>query len=294
MKAAVQSRRWLANLTPGSVASGLTLERNRRVQFRDRVVFVTGACGGIGRALCSLLGREGAILGLLDRDGAGLERQQQELQGFKVRCATAVADVRSREQTHAAIASLAAELGPADILVAAAGICGISLVDDLRVEQLEEIIQINFLGTVYALEAVLPEMLRRGRGQIVGLASMTAIIAIPFESAYGASKAALKSYLESLRPALRRRGVLVTTVFPGFVQTPLLTNLLAKTGAAAPPGVVPVEVAVRKIANAIRRGSRVTLFPLSTAILTRCARCLPAFLYDWVMTRLARRVPLPY
>ncbi len=160
------------------------------MQFRDQVVFVTGASGGIGRALCSLLGREGAILGLLDRDGAGLERQQQELESFKVRCATAVVDVRSREQTHAAVAALAAQLGPADILVAAAGICGISLVDDLRVEQLEDIIQINFLGTVYALEAVLPDMLRRGRGQIVGIASMTAIIAIPFESAYGASKAA--------------------------------------------------------------------------------------------------------
>ncbi len=106
----------------------------------------------------------------------------------------------------------------------------------------------------------------------------------------------MKSYLESLRPALRRRGVLVTTVFPGFVQTPLLANVLAKTGAASPPGVMPVEAAVRKIATAIRRGSRVAIFPLgSTAVLVRCARCLPAFLYDWVMTRLRQRVQLlPY
>lgn len=264
------------------------------MQFRDRVVFVTGASGGIGRALCSLLGREGAILGLLDRDAAGLEQQKQELETYKVRCATAVVDVRSRQQVQDAVAALKAQLGAADILVAAAGICGISTVDDLRVEQVEEIIQINFLGTVYALEAVLPDMLRRGSGQIVGLASMTAIIAIPFESAYGASKAAVRFYLESLRPALRRRGVLVTTVYPGFVQTPLLTNVLAKTGAATPPGVMPAEVAVRKIAAAIRRGSRVSIFPLGLAILVRCARCLPAFLYDRIMTRIARRMHLPY
>jgi short-subunit dehydrogenase len=264
------------------------------VEIRDRVVFVTGASGGIGRALCAQLGREGAILGLLDRDGAGLERQQQELKDGGVRCATAVVDVRSRQQTHAAIASLTTELGPADILVLAAGICGISLVDDLRVEQLEEIVQVNFLGAVYALEAVLPDMLRRGSGQIVGMCSMTSIIAIPFESAYGASKSALKSYLESLRPTLRRRGVLVTMVFPGFVQTPLLANLLVKTGATTPPGVMPAEAAVRKIVTAIRRGSRISIFPLSTAILVRCARCLPAFLYDRVMTRLARRTQLPY
>jgi short-subunit dehydrogenase len=264
------------------------------VQLRDRVVFVTGASGGIGRALCSLLGREGAILGLLDRDAAGLERQKQELEAYKVRCATAVVDVRSRQQVHEAVAALKAQLGPADILVAAAGICGISLVDDLRVEQLEEIIQINFLGSVYAIEAVLPAMLQRGSGQIVGMASMTAIIGIPFESAYGASKAALRSYLESLRPALRRRGVLVTTVFPGFVQTPLLANVLTKTGAATPPGVMPAEVAVLKIAAAIRRGSRIAIFPLGLGLLVRGARLLPAFLFDWIMTRVARRIPLPY
>ena len=264
------------------------------MQFRDRVVFVTGASGGMGRALCSLLGREGAILGLLDRNEAGLQKQQEELESFKVRCASAVVDVRSRDNMRSAVAALAEKLGPADILIAAAGICGISFVDDLRVEQVEEIIQINFLGTVYALEAVLPEMLKRGSGQIVGIASMTAIIAIPFESAYGASKAAVRSYLESLRPSLRRRGVKVTTVYPGFVQTPLLTNLLAKTGAASPPGVVQVDVAARKIVAAIRKGSRESYFPFSTTMLVRIARCLPAFLYDRVMTRVAKRIPLPY
>lgn len=264
------------------------------MQFRDRVVFVTGASGGIGRALCSLLGREGAILGLLDRNEAGLLQQQAELESFKIRCATAVVDVRSRDSMKAAVASLAGQLGPADILVTAAGICGISFVDDLRVELVEEIIQINFLGTVYAIEAVLPEMLKRGSGQIVGIASMTAIIAIPFESAYGASKAAVRFYLESLRPSLRRRGVQATTVYPGFVQTPLLSNLLAKTGAKSPPGVVAAEAAARKIATAIRRGSREAFFPFGLAMLVRIARCLPAFLYDRVMTRVAKRIPLPY
>ena len=103
------------------------------------------------------------------------------------------------------------------------------------ISKLEEIIQVDFFGTIYAIEAVLPEMLSRASGQIVGIASLAAVRAIPFESAYCASKAALAIYLESLRPPLRRRGVRVTTIFPGFVRTPLLQNLLAESGASPPP-----------------------------------------------------------
>jgi short-subunit dehydrogenase len=264
------------------------------MQFHDRVALVTGAASGIGRALCVRMGRAGATLGLVDRDGPGLERLTAELEAAGVRCAGAVADVRSRDQVRAAVDSLATRLGPVDILVASAGVSGVAVVDDLMVSQLEEMVQVNFLGVVYAIEAVLPAMLQRRRGQLVGIASLAAFRALPFEGAYCASKAALASYLEGLRPALRRRGVAVTTVFPGFVRTPLLDGLLATTGAAAPPGTMGVEAAAGKITAAIRRGHRVCCFPWTTSWLVYGARWLPPAVYDWVMTHLAARVPLPY
>ncbi len=261
--------------------------------LKNRLVFVTGAAGGIGRALCFRLGREGACTGLIDRNGPAVERLRKELADAGVRSAAAVADVRDRDETHAAVGRLSAELGPPDILVAGAGLCGFAHVDDLRVAQLEEMLRVNFLGAVYAIEAVLPGMLRRASGQVVGIASLAAVRGVPFEGAYSASKAALAAYLESLRPTLRRRGVRVTTVLPGFVRTPLLEGLLAASGAREPPVVVGAEFAAERIAAAIRRGSRVAAFPWTTSLLVHGSRWLPAFVYDWMMSRWTARFLCP-
>jgi len=273
-----------------------TAKPNRVIPMHanSQVVVVTGAASGIGRAVCQEMGRSGFALGLLDRNAPALAEFEQELKSAGIPCATAVADVRSREQTREALAALSLQLGPIDILIASAGICGISVVDDLKVPKVEEMIQVNFLGVVYSIEAVLPEMLKRQRGHIVGISSLAAIRAIPFESGYCASKAAVAAYLESLRPALRGRGITMTTVYPGFVRTPLLDHLLTASGAGVPPGVVEVETAARKIAKAIRRRARVCCFPRSTSWLAHGSRLLPAAVYDWIMTRIASRVPQPY
>ena len=88
------------------------------MQFRDRVVLVTGAAGGIGRPLCLLAGREGAKLALVDRNGTALEQLRLELKSAGIRCSSATADVRSRDEVRAAVDQLKVELGPTDILVA--------------------------------------------------------------------------------------------------------------------------------------------------------------------------------
>jgi len=264
------------------------------MRFKNRVVLVTGAASGMGRALCELMGAAGAALALVDRNENGLKSLEHFLLQRGVRCASAVADVRSRTQVRAAVEHLVNRVGPVDILFASAGICGLSGVDDLKVEKLEEIVQVNFLGVVYAIEAVLPAMLRRKTGHLVGISSLAAFRGLPFESAYCASKAALASYLGSIRPPLRRRGIIVTTIFPGFVETPLLADLVATGGNHAFRGAVDVGVAARKIVAAVARRRRVCFFPLMTACLTRAAQLLPPRAYDLVMTRLAARIQLPY
>jgi short-subunit dehydrogenase len=264
------------------------------MNFRDRVVLVTGAAGGIGSALCRQLGNAGARLAMVDRNEAGLEQLGLELETAGVRTALAVADVRKREEVRSVVALLTARLGPVDVLIACAGVCGFEVVDDLNVSQLENTLQINLLGVVYAIDAVLPSMLQRRSGRIVGIASLAAVRAIPFEPAYCASKAGLVSYLEGLRPALRRRGVLVTTILPGFVQTPLLDGLMAAGQAKAPTGVIDADTCAGQIIAAVRRGKRVASFPWGPAWLVSLARLLPPWIYDRIMTRLAARIELPY
>jgi short-subunit dehydrogenase len=259
----------------------------------DQVVLVTGAAGGIGRALCLNLGRHGARLALVDKDAAALQQLQEALQRDDIRCASANADVASRDQVRAAIQSLERELGAADILITAAGICGVSVVEDLRVPQLEEMLKVNFLGMVFAIDAVLPGMISRRQGHIVGISSLAAVCPLPFESAYCASKSAVATYLHTLRAPLRRRGIGLTVVYPGFVRTPLLDGVVAETATSLPPGTIGADEAAEKICAAIRRRARVACFPWHTHWLARCASLLPPAMQDWVMTRIAASLGLP-
>lgn len=251
------------------------------------VAVVTGAASGMGRALSRELGRAGVRLGLLDRDAEGLATLQQELQAAGVRSATAVADVREREAVRAAIEHLSEQLGPVELLVACAGITGATLVDDLAVEETERILRVNVLGVAYAIEAVLPGMLERRRGHLVALASLAGCRGMPFSAAYSASKAALATYLESLRPALRKRGVRVTTVLPGFVRTPLMERAPVRP----PLPMMDPDEAARHIMKAIRRRCRVYAFPWSTRVVVGLLGWLPPGLFDWCMARGAARVP---
>ena len=254
--------------------------------LRDKIAVVTGAASGMGRALCRELANEGVRLGLLDRDSDGLASLETELLQKGVLYSIAVVDTTDRFGVREAMQKVAAALGPIELLVACAGITGTTLVDDLAVERTEAILRVNFLGVVYALEALLPDMIARGRGHIVALSSLAGCRGMPFSAAYSASKAALMAYLESLRPPLRRRGIAVTTVLPGFVRTPLMANAPVQP----PMKMMEPEAAARHILRAIRRRSRVYAFPWSTSWLLRVLGLLPPGLYDWCMARGAAHI----
>jgi short-subunit dehydrogenase len=254
--------------------------------LRGKVAVVTGAASGIGRALCQELARQGACLGLLDRNAEGLTSLETELRAQGTPCRQVVADVGDRPAVHSALSTLVAALGPVDLLITCAGITGATLVDDLAVAQTEAILRVNFLGVVYSLEAVLPDMLARQRGHIVALASLAGCRGLPFSAGYSASKAALMTYLEGLRPSLRRRGIAVTTVLPGFVRTPLMRNAPVQP----PMAMMEPETAAWHILRAIRRRSRVYAFPWSTSLLLKVLGWLPPWLYDWCMVRSAAHI----
>jgi short-subunit dehydrogenase len=256
------------------------------MRLQGRVAIITGAASGMGLALCRELARERVRLGLLDRNADGLASLADELRATGAVCARATADVRHRGAVRRAVEALAGELGTVDLLVACAGITGTTLLDEPAAEQAEEILRVNLLGVAHAIDAVLPGMLKRGEGQIVALSSLAGCRGMPFTAAYSASKAALANYLEGLRPALRRRGVVVTTVLPGFVRTPLM-----ETARIRPPmAMMEPETAARHIVRAIRRRSRVYAFPWSTGLLIGVLRWLPAWLYDWCMMRGAAHI----
>jgi short-subunit dehydrogenase len=146
---------------------------------------------------------------------------------------------------------------------------------NLNVDAVERIVRVNFLGLVYAVEAVLPGMIDRRRGHVVGISSMAAFKGLPGAAAYCASKAAVNAYLESLRIELRGSGVAVTCVCPGFVRTPMTANNPPM------PFLVEPAAAAERILRGLRRRPKVYAFPRRMAVLMRLTRWLP----DWVIGR---------
>jgi len=254
------------------------------MSLANQVAIVTGASSGIGWALCKALAAAGCRVGALARRRENLERLTDEIAEPGGRGAFAVADVASREQTLEAIASLRRELGPVDLLIANAGVGQATTVDPFNVPAIEDIFRVNTLGVIYAIEAVLPEMLERGRGHLAAVSSLAAFKGLPGESAYCASKAAVNVFMEGLRIQLRLRGIAVTTICPGFVQTPMIEH-----EPWSKPWLMSAEEAARRIVRALRRRRKVFNFPWQTSLLMRLSRWAP----DWLIARVFGRIKPP-
>jgi short-subunit dehydrogenase len=241
---------------------------------------LTGAAHGIGRATAIALARKGIPVGLIDCDGEALSDLARMLErDAKAPVATAVVDVTDRARLFAAVARLSGELGPFDVLVACAGIGNLTLVPDLDTSTLRQILDVNLVGVAHSIEAVLPGMIERQRGHIVGIASMAGYRGFPWMISYSASKAALISYLEAMRPGLRRRGVTVTTVCPGFVRTKMCDGLPYQR----PIKMIEPEIAARHLVRAVERRPRNCVFPFSMRFGLALLKYMPDWCFDWMM-----------
>jgi short-subunit dehydrogenase len=242
--------------------------------FADQVAVITGASSGIGWALAKKLAALGCKVGLVARRQDKLQALAREIGEAGGVAAGAAADVGDRAQTLAAIHGLGKQLGPVDLLIANAGVGMPTKLDPMNMTDIEEMFRVNTLGVVYSIEAVLPDMLRRGRGHLAAVSSLAAYKGMPGESAYCASKAAVNQYLEGLRIHLRDKGIAVTVLCPGFVRTPMTA-----LNAFHMPWLLEADEAARLMVRALRRRRKVFNFPWQTSLLIKMTRWLP----DWVM-----------
>jgi short-subunit dehydrogenase len=239
------------------------------------VAFVTGASSGIGSELARALARSGTRVALVARRKELLDALAKEIVASGGTAIAIPCDVRERMPLHAAVAEAVRSLGPIDLLIANAGV-GISIpAEAFDAALFEDTIRTNLLGAVYSVEAVLPSMLERRSGHIVGISSLAAYRGFPLTYAYCASKAALNSFLEGLRAEISDRGVRVTTVCPGFIRTPMTAK-----NHGAMPFLLEADDAAGRILRAIRRGRRVYNFPWQMAALMALVRLLPGRLLD--------------
>lgn len=246
------------------------------MSFANKVAIITGASSGIGWELAKLLGSQQCAVGVLARRKDRLDALVAEIQAAGGKAASAVADVADRAQTVAAIRGLRDQLGPVDLLIANSGVGVPSTLEPLNIDEVDLMFKVNTLGVVYAIEAVLPDMLERGTGHLAAISSLASYLGMPGESGYCASKAAVNVYMDGLRVQLRRRGIAVTTICPGFIETPMTAVNTFKM-----PFLLKADKAAELIVRALRRKKKVYNFPWQTSLLMTIAGWLP----DWAAER---------
>ena len=230
--------------------------------FRGRRVLITGASSGIGRALALRLANEGARIALIARREAELESLTAEIHALNSEAVFAVADVAERPEVEAACQKLSDAFGGIDVLVNNAGYGHHRRFLDWDIDDMERMMRVNYLGSLYATKALVPQMVERGEGWLVFIASVAGKIAPPDESAYAASKFAMVGLAESISLELEEHGIHTLTVCPGAIRTPFFdAEALERMPPVAKNSMVPVDSLIEKIVRAIQRGDHELTHP---------------------------------
>ena len=255
-----------------------------KYDWKGKVVLITGASSGIGRALALELGKRGARLGLTARRGEELLHLSEEIERAGGEALALPADVRDPAAVAAAAERVREKWGRVDVLIANAGMSTTTAGTKLDAGEVGDVITINVLGVVNSVAAVLPAMLERGAGHLVAISSLASYRGMPKSGAYSASKAAVSTFFESLRVDLRGTGVEVTIIHPGFIKTPLTAGREAQM-----PYLMELDDAIKKIVRAVETRKKSYAFPWQLATIVRAAMIMPIPLYDRIVSKRSYR-----
>ncbi|MBV8950225.1 MAG: SDR family NAD(P)-dependent oxidoreductase [Actinobacteria bacterium] len=219
------------------------------MDLQGAVVVITGASRGIGAAVARDVAARGSLVGLIARSAEDLEGV---LGDIGARGVVATADVSDRQATIDAIGRVEDALGPVDVLVANAGIGAYGPLVDMSYEELERVVRVNVLGTIYAIRAVLPGMVERRRGHLVTIGSIAGRIGSPFEAVYSATKFAGVGLTEALAVEVAPYGIGVSLVNPGVVETEF-GNARGHPYDRERPRPISAEVVAAAVVEAVRR-----------------------------------------
>lgn len=248
---------------------------------------ITGASSGIGAAVARRLAARGVEVWLGARRADRLAHEVEAIRSAGGQAHAIPLDVSRPDETAAAVERLDDETGGIDLVLANAGIGGAGRSAARTTWQdVQSVFQTNVIGALATLLPLVPRMIERARqdpgrrGHLVGISSIAAELPLPKSPDYGASKAALSFFLESLQGDLPARGVDVTLVHPGFVKS----ELTAKNRFPM-PFLLETEEAARLVDDAIARRARLVRFPLGLVAMMTVAKALPRTLKDAVVAR---------
>lgn len=249
--------------------------------FAGQVIFVTGAASGIGRATAEALGRAGAQVVAADIDTAGVEQTVAAIQAAGGRAKAIPLDVVDAARVTNAVEAVVGQYGHLDMAFNIAGIAVVGELRDVTNADWRRLVDTNILGLIHSASAAYQVMRRQGNGQIVNMASLAGLASLPALAAYSATKAAVVSYSELLRAEAAAFGVSVTTLCPGFIESPIYERSAARglrqerVRELVPFPIMPTDQAVRIILSAVAQRRGLVVFPGHARVLWAAVRLFP-------------------
>lgn len=254
--------------------------RTPRGEKRPRTALVTGASSGIGRALALRLAQDRVHVVLLARRVDLLSQLADQIRAGGGQATVCPCDLLQLDQTVATLRQVDREVFGLDLVIANAGIAVTQARGQASWEAIADMLRLNFDAAVATLTALVPAMIARGGGHLVGISSLAAYALAPGAGAYCASKAGFSTFLDGLRLELAGTGIAVTAVHPGFVRTPSMVDRSYPT-----PGMIDADVAADHIVRRLPAAPAWIDFPWSTAWAARLLRVLPRSLLHAVLRR---------
>jgi short-subunit dehydrogenase len=259
------------------------------MELAGQVVVVTGASMGIGEAITKVFADEGASIVMLSRDAARAEVARARV-GFPDRTVTLSCDVRNAEEIDRVLALTLHHFKRLDVWVNNAGHGLFDSVSQVDMSTCHELFETNFFGAVSAMQAVIPVMRQQGRGTIINISSVAGHIPLPFHAAYSATKFALNAIGKAAGVELKKDGIHVLTVCPGYVRTGFSENAVRgrELKRVRPRSVRGISA--ERVARATLRGylkqKREVIVPWPMHVPVKLYQLFPAVV-EWAMSRMA-------
>jgi short-subunit dehydrogenase len=252
------------------------------MDFKNKVVLITGASSGIGKACAEEFARKGANLVLAARQYVTLCEVTADLEKrYSIKALAVQTDVSKEEDCAELVKQALATYGKIDVLLNNAGLSMRALFNEVDLSVLKHLMDVNFWGTVYCTKYALPEILK-AKGSVIGVSSIAGYRGLPGRTGYSASKFAMNGFMESLRTELLHSGVHVMVACPGFTTSNIRVAALSKDGAAhgetsmEEGKMMTSEAVAEQIVNGIRAKKRTLVMTGQGKLTVWLNKLLPA------------------
>jgi short-subunit dehydrogenase len=273
--------------------------KSEKMKLKDKVVIITGASSGIGRALAFEFAKEGAVISAAARSRDKLSRLKEEIEKSGNRIIVVPTDVSKEADCKNLIDKTVAEYGRIDILVNNAGISMRALFQDVNLSVIKQLMDINFWGTVYCTKFALSHLLS-AKGSLVGVSSIAGYKGLPGRTGYSASKFAMQGFLEVVRTENLKKDLHVLIACPGFTTSNIRNTALAADGSQQGESprneekMMSAEEVARRIVNAIIKRKRTLILTSQGKLTVWLNKFFPSLMDKLVYNHMAKEPDSPF